>query len=275
MLDSNAFAVTPFLASGEERVGTHPHGDRGRLHRPNRVHLRAENMREHSAKEKEALDAFRTQRALLDTVADRSVRDPAFMKWRIVTQEVFKRYLSSYQVRFMNINFTLRSYTGDPQETYLAGIETSKACLDAAIEHIERWGLEKPAEAEARPAMREDARRFNFYAPIQNLAVAMDNAVQNVNQSASDEGTALKQIGDILRQSGELKQKEVAQALEIIANLATEMHKPKTGWSWKNIADWTNTLLEIAKNATDATAKLATYLPVMAGLYDTAVKMLR
>jgi hypothetical protein len=73
---------------------------------------------------------------------------------------------------------------------------------------------------------------------------------------------------------GELKQKEVAQALEIIATLATELHNPKSGWNWKSIADSTNTLLGIAKAVTDVAAKLAPHLRLIVGLFDTAQKML-
>lgn len=91
--------------------------------------------------EQEALEAFKAQRLTLDSIANKDVHDLAFISWRIVTMEVFERYLpeSAFRSRFGRASFDLVSDTGDPAKAYAAGVCTAKRCLDAAIDHIERF----------------------------------------------------------------------------------------------------------------------------------------
>lgn len=72
-----------------------------------------------------------------------------------------------------------------------------------------------------------------------------------------------------------MRGREIRQALETIRAIATEMQKPKEGWNWENVLDWSGTLLKLAEAATDAAAKLAPYLPVVVALSEQAKAMLR
>jgi hypothetical protein len=231
-----------------------------------------------------AIADFQEQLAKLMGLYDTNPQHPNFVRWRMTTTEVFKHHLphSSSYLTFANISFTTSSWTeaygdGDARNPFNRGCIAAKACIEGAIEHIQMFGLDAPKDQRPapRPATESGGVHFHGGVSIQNLAVAADDAVQNVNQYASKEGEALKQVGDILRESGELKQREVAQALDVIAKLATEMHKPKDRWNWRSVFEWTDTLLKIAPRATDVAARLAHHIPVLVALYETAEKMLR
>jgi hypothetical protein len=228
----------------------------------------------------EAIDQFRRQLAELTTLDGKDVGDPAFIRWKSVSREVFKRYLphSTYHSRFGSIDFLGPDFRINPQFDLAIissdSLRSARGCLEGAIEHIQRFGLDEPKKDQ--PSQEGSGNvSFQGQITIQNLAIATNDAIQHVIQNASSEADALKHVSEILRVSGELKQKEVAQALEIIRDLAKELQKPKGHWNWRNIFDWTELLLDIANNATDMTAKLSPYLPILAGLYETAQAALK
>lgn len=238
---------------------------------------------------KDALTILRLKLSELLALGANSKYDGSFDRWHMTTSEILKRFLNDtqYRLQFLNIRFSPVGYWD--ANAFVHGRVKAQSCLEAAIEHIERFGLDEHESDELEqieetvegeePDEIEEVRHagggLHIYGDIKNLAIAMHSATQNVNQTVNEEVATLREIGDILRNSGELRQREVAQALDVITKLATELHKSRESWNWRNVLDWSNTLLSIANNATDAATKLAPYLPVLVGLYETAAKMLK
>jgi hypothetical protein len=73
----------------------------------------------------------------------RGVADSAFDSWHATTLEVFNRYLpdTHYSERFSNISFQESGYLDKRRDPFAVGCEKAQACLESAIEHIERFGL--------------------------------------------------------------------------------------------------------------------------------------
>ena len=218
-----------------------------------------------------AIEILKIKLDELSALSESNALDGDFSRWHMTTSEVLKQYVSNtqYRLQFVNIRFKPSEFWDT--NPFPQGCIKAKACLEGAIEHIERFGLEKPKPPLEAP---ESGGGLHFHGKITNLALAMNSATQNVSQTAGSEGEALRQIGEILRESGELRQREVVQALDVITKLATELHKSRDGWNWRNILDWSGKLLDIANNATDALTKLTPYLPILVGLCEEARKMI-
>jgi len=87
----------------------------------------------------------------------RGVPDSAFDSWHATTLEVFNRYLpeTHYSERFSNISFQESGYLDKRRDPFAVGCEKAQACLESAIEHIERFGLK------TRKQMPESRQRVN------------------------------------------------------------------------------------------------------------------
>jgi hypothetical protein len=97
-----------------------------------------------------ALSALQEQLALLMSLTGSDTEDPRFIKWHLTTTEVFKRFLpdSNYRSKFVNTHFSTAGYfdppypKSDPRNPFNRGCVAVKVYLEAAIENIQRYGLD-------------------------------------------------------------------------------------------------------------------------------------
>jgi hypothetical protein len=118
---------------------------------------------------------------------------------------------------------------------------------------------------------------INANAPItinSNLAVAMDNATQNVSQVTTQEGAKLEEITALLKQSLELTGRQMLEAVSAINAIAVEMQKPKSGWNWHTVLDNASKLSAVMTLATDMSAKLGQHMPWIIALVEQGKQML-
>src|ERR1700733_1414078 len=92
---------------------------------------------------KEAKATFELQLGELVALSLSKVSDGAFDHWRTTTLEAFNRYLpdTHYIERFSTISFQESGYLDKRRDPFTVGCEKAQACLESAIEHIERFGL--------------------------------------------------------------------------------------------------------------------------------------
>jgi hypothetical protein len=92
---------------------------------------------------KEAKATFELQLGELVALNLSKVSDGAFDHWHAATLEAFNRYLpdTHYTERFSNISFQESGYLDKRRDPFTVGCEKAQACLESAIEHIERFGL--------------------------------------------------------------------------------------------------------------------------------------
>jgi hypothetical protein len=233
-----------------------------------------------------AVELFKAQLSALGSVRYLHGITPEFTKWKDSTNALFMKYLptSPHFIRFSNIRFGAarrRSFSGrggpSPQTMqayYERGCDAAEYCLKGAIEDIQRFDVELPAQ----PSTHQTAGlHISANAPItinSNLAIAMDNATQNISQVATQEGAKLGEITALLEQSMELNRRQMIDAMRAIDAIAVEMQKPKSGWNWHTILDNTSKLSAIMTLATDVSAKLGQHLPWISGLMEQAKQIL-
>jgi hypothetical protein len=233
-----------------------------------------------------AVELFKEQLAALGSVRYLHGITPEFAKWKDSTNALFMKYLptSPHFIRFSNIRFGAarrRSFSGrggpSPQTMqayYQRGCDSAAACLRGAIEDIQRFDVELQTQPSAH---RAAALHISTNAPItinSNLAIAMDNATQNVSQVTTQEGAKLEEITALLKQSLELTGRQTLDAMSAINAIAVEMQKPKSGWNWHTILDNTSKLSAIMTLATDVSAKLAPHLQWIVGLAEQGKQIL-
>jgi hypothetical protein len=227
--------------------------------------------------ETEAIGALKRQLEQLVEVSKRGPDDPGFKSWRMMTAEVLKHYTPNtpYRLKFINLAFTVaRMYHPvDPHEVFEKACQDAKAILETAIQHIERLGL---SDVGNKPGPAASSGGLHFHGPVTigNQAIASGNAVQNVSQTANIQINALSEIKTLLKQSEELKGKEVRESKEGIDNLTVELAKPECARNWKEIATWTSLVLATADKATDVYNKIAPHLPHIVQLLDHAKRFL-
>ena len=156
------------------------------------------------------------------------------------------------------------------QAYYERGCDAAEHCLKGAIKDIQRFDVELPTQPRA-------GLHINANAPItinSNLAIAMDNATQNVSQIATQEGATLGEITALLEQSVELNRRQMIDAVQAIDAIALEMQKPKSGWNWHTVLDNASKLSAIMTLATDVSAKLGQHLPWIIGLMEQGKQVL-
>jgi hypothetical protein len=233
-----------------------------------------------------AVELFKEQLAALGSVRYLHGITPEFTQWKDSTRALFLKYLptSPHFARFSNIQFGIarkRSFSGrgnpSPQTMqahYERGCDAAEHCLRGAIGDIQRFDVELPAQ----PSTHQTAGlHISANAPItinSNLAIAMDNATQNVSQVTTQEGAKLGEITALLEQSMELNRRQMIDAMRAIDAIAVEMQKPKSGWNWHTILDNTSKLSAIMTLATDVLAKLGQHLPWIGGLMEQAKQIL-
>lgn len=235
---------------------------------------------------KRAVELFKQQLAALGSVRHLHGITPEFAKWKDSTNALFMKYLptSPHFIRFSNIRFGAarrRSFSGrggaSPQTMqvyYERGCNAAEHCLKGAIEDIQRFDVELPTQ----PSTPQQAGlHISANAPItinSNLAIAMDNATQNVSQVTTQEGAKLEEITALLKQSLELTGRQMLEAVSAINAIAVEMQKPKSGWNWHTILDNTSKLSTIMTLATDVSAKIAPHLQWIVGLVEQGKQIL-
>lgn len=91
----------------------------------------------------EAKGTFELQLGELVALSLSKVSDGAFDQWHSSTLEAFNRYLpeTHYAERFTSISFQESGYLDKRRDPFTVGCEKAQACLESAIEHIERFGL--------------------------------------------------------------------------------------------------------------------------------------
>ncbi len=91
----------------------------------------------------EAIKIFEFKLGELLALSLSGVSDEAFDRWQETTTEVFNRFLpgTHYSLRFLDINFKESGYLDKRRDPFVVGCEKAQACLEGAIEHIERFGL--------------------------------------------------------------------------------------------------------------------------------------
>ena len=233
-----------------------------------------------------AVELFKEQLAALAILRSLPGITLELTKWKDSTRVLFTKYLPSSPRfnRFCNIRFGVvrrRSFSGrgnpSPQRLqhhYQQGCDEAEQCIRGAIEDIERFDVELPTQ----PSTPQRAQlHISANAPItinSNLAIAMDNATQNVSQVTTQEGAKLEEITALLKQSLELTGRQMLEAVSAINAIAVEMQKPKSGWNWHTILDNTSKLSEIMKLATDMSAKFSQHLPWIIGLMEQGKQIL-
>jgi hypothetical protein len=233
-----------------------------------------------------AVEFFKEQLAALAALRNLPGITPELAKWKDSTRVLFTKYLptSPRFNRFCNIQFGVarrRSFSGrgnlspqTMQHHYQEGCDAAERCIRGAIEDIERFDVESPTQ----PSTPQRAGlHISANAPItinSNLAIAMDNATQNVSQITTQEGAKLEEITALLKQSLELTGRQMLEAVSAINAIAVEMQKPKSGWNWHTILDNTSKLSAIMTLATDISAKLGQHLPWIIALVEQGKQML-
>jgi hypothetical protein len=233
-----------------------------------------------------AVELFKEQLAALGSVRHLHGITPEFAKWKDSTNALFMKYLptSPHFIRFSRIQFGLsrrRSFSGrgnPPPQTmqayYQRGCDAAEQSIKGAIEDIERFDV----ESSTQPSTSQRAGlHISANAPItinSNLAVAMDNATQNVRQVTTQEGAQLEEITALLKQSSELTGRQMLEAVGAIDAIAVEMRKPKSGWNWHTILDNTSKLSAVMTLATDISARLAPHLQWIVGLVEQGKQIL-
>jgi hypothetical protein len=109
---------------------------------------------------REAKGIFEFKLGELVALSLRGVRDGAFDRWHATTLEVFNRYLpeTHYSERFSNISFQESGYLDKRRDPFAVGCEKAQACLESAIEHIERFGLKTRKQ---KPESRQRSKDSN------------------------------------------------------------------------------------------------------------------
>ena len=109
---------------------------------------------------KEAKGIFEFKLGELVALSLGGVRDGAFDRWHATTLEVFNRYLpeTHYSERFSTISFQESGYLDKRRDPFAVGCEKAQACLESAIEHIERFGLKTPKQ---KPELRQRSKDSN------------------------------------------------------------------------------------------------------------------
>jgi hypothetical protein len=227
-----------------------------------------------------AIELFKEQLTALGSVRYLHGITPEFAKWKDSTNALFMKYLptSPHFIRFSNIRFGAarrRSFSGrggpSPQTMqayYERGCDAAEHCLKGAIKDIQRFDVELPTQPSTQ---QRTALHISANAPItinSNLAIAMDNATQNVSQVTTQEGAKLGEITALLEQSMELNRRQMIDAMSAINAIAVEMQKPKSGWNWHTVLDNASKLSAIMTLATDVSAKLAPHLQWIVGLVE-------
>ncbi|MFZ0635269.1 MAG: hypothetical protein WA755_00230 [Candidatus Acidiferrales bacterium] len=125
----------------------------------------------------EGVDTFRLKLSELSTLLNKNPNDAVFDRWRMTTLEALKHYVrgTQYYFHFLNIDFKHVGYWDSRRDPFVEGCKQAQTCLEGAIEHIERFGLEK---SEEKPEVHEAGTSVHFHGTIQNLAIAMDSATQ-------------------------------------------------------------------------------------------------
>jgi hypothetical protein len=108
-------------------------------------------MRALSPYEQEAITALAELNAKLSSLSDKSVGHPDFTDWKSTTEKIFEKYFpeSVYCSRFAGICFDKpplanASHIGMGSD-FMVGLAAARKCLEAAIERIEQFGLDKPS----------------------------------------------------------------------------------------------------------------------------------
>ena len=99
----------------------------------------------------EALKILRLKLSELLALGVNSKYEGSFNRWHMTTSEILKRYLNhtQYRLQFLNIRFSPVGYWD--ADAFANGRIKAQACLEAAIEHIERFGLAEPNQATESP----------------------------------------------------------------------------------------------------------------------------
>ena len=234
-----------------------------------------------------AIELFNEQLVELAALRNQRGITPDLSRWKDSTKTLFMKYLpaSPHYTRFCNIQFGIarrRSFSGrgnpSPQALdihYQQGCDAAEKCIKGTIQEIERFDV---AASTQSPRPEPTAQlRIDAHAPItinSNLAIAMDNATQNVSQVATQGGATLAEITALLETSLELNKRQMLEALQAVNAIAVEMQKPKSGWNWRTILDSASKLSAIMTLATDISSKLSHHLPWIIGVMEQAKKAL-
>jgi len=204
-----------------------------------------------------AVELFKEQLTALGSVRYLHGITPEFAKWKDSTNALFMKYLPT-----------------SPRFIRFSRIHAAEHCLRGAIEDIQRFDVELPTQ----PSTPGRAGiHISASAPItinSNLAIAMDNATQNVSQVTTQEGAKLEEITALMKQSLELTGRQMLEAVSAINAIALEMQKPKSGWNWHTILDNASKLSSIMTLATDMSAKLGQHMPWIIALVEQGKQML-
>jgi hypothetical protein len=217
----------------------------------------------------------------LEVIRGLRYNDPHFDAWRDSTTSLLKRFLppdSPHLGTFTSISFSAHLYatSAEHQESYFKGCKAAAATIRAVLMEIEEFGVheqrpkERGAEGPSGPGVQQ-----NFHGPvtIQNQAIATDQAIQNIGHMGDATGTSLREIAEVFKNSGELRQREVKEGLAAIEGMAVEMQKPETKRDWKSVLGYGQTILAIIDKATDLGYKLTPYLSTISSLVHHAKQM--
>jgi hypothetical protein len=219
-----------------------------------------------------------------------------FKAWRDTTREVLERYLgkeSHHTTRFRDTRFRGPSYLksdypgvsqGPSQreiqeqaQAFQRGCATATATLQAAIKHVDDFGVYEEAARAASAKGRSGSGGVHFNAPlnVQNLAIAADSAAQRISHLGDKTGGDLKEISDLLQKSQDLSPNQVRQGVADVEALAVEVEKPEDKRNWKAVLDCGLRVLEFASKAVDLGAKLGPHLPSVVAVVDKAKHYLK
>lgn len=105
-----------------------------------------------------AVDAFELQMEKLEALRDSNTADPEFIRWRMTTTEVFRHFLpgSTSYGTFQGIAFEpglteLYADETDGLDAFSRGWNEAKACIKAAIEHIQMFGPDERVKERVLP----------------------------------------------------------------------------------------------------------------------------
>ena len=190
---------------------------------------------------------------------------------------LLRRFLSQTSPHlqgFIDIGFWTHIFPAPPgheRKLYVDGCRTADASLRAVIREIENFGVHEEHPKKQSTAQGGGMQQ-NFYGnvTIQSQAIATDNAIQSIGQMGDAIGSNLREIAELFKQSGELKQREIKEGLAGIEGVAVEIQKPEAKRDWRKVLDSGQVVLTIADKATDLVHKLGPYLPAILTLMENA-----
>lgn len=250
--------------------------------------------KQNQPQESAAMNLLNDQLNKLMQVRSLDAQHPDFTIWHDTVKDLFQRFLrpdSPHFNRFKNLSFkgppVMRldfpssrhrygitgeeAHSAEDAAKFLRDCGIAEGCIKGAMDTIRNFGIHSEGVDGRNVPQKGGGVQQTFHGPVtfHSQAIATDKAVQNIGNMGS-EGASLKEIAALLRESMELRGREVQEGLKAVEEIAAEIQKPKERRNWRSLIDGGEKLLGIATKATDLTVRLAPYLAHITALVHEA-----